>query len=306
MSTPIIEVSNLHKYFGKQHVVNNISLSVMPGEIYGFLGANGSGKTTTIRMLCGLLQATSGQGRCVGYPLNSPEIKAEVGYMTQHFSFYKELSVEENLLFVARLYRLKNKKARVKGIMTRLNLLSRRKQLTSTLSGGWKQRVALAACLLHDPKLLLLDEPTAGVDPEARREFWQHIHQLSLEGVTVLVSTHYMDEAAHCSRLAYLANGKLIVEGSVHDIIDHAELSAFHIKGADVSSIIGEVKLIACIDEVAHVGDALHVIGKNKTTLHTMLSTYLSNKPFQLESVKPVLEDAFISLVNQHKVKHDV
>lgn len=305
MTAPIIAVSNIHKYFGKQHVVNNISLSVMPGEIYGFLGANGSGKTTTIRILCGLLKATSGTGQCVGHPLNSPAIKNEVGYMTQQFSFYRELSVEENLLFVARLYQLSNKIKRVEAIMKRLNLIKRRHQLTGTLSGGWKQRVALAACLLHEPKLLLLDEPTAGVDPEARREFWQHIHRLSLEGITVLVSTHYMDEASHCSRLAYLAQGKLVIEGTVHDIIDHANLVAYQIKGANVSSLIPELKDLACIEALSTLGNSLHIVGHDQNKLQASLSRFLEKKPFELIGTSPILEDAFISLVTQHKVPHD-
>lgn len=226
MNDHIIEVTHLSKKFANKTVVDKISLSVNRGEIFGFLGPNGSGKTTTIRMLCGLLTPDSGTGKCLGFDIQtqSQSIKERVGYMTQHFSLYGDLSIEENLDFSARLYGVKNREQKIETVLADLQLTDRRKQLTETLSGGWKQRLALSAALLHDPELLLLDEPTAGVDPKARREFWDHIHRLSQLGVTTLVSTHYMDEAARCTKLAFLDDGKILVQGNPDQIIEAAKL----------------------------------------------------------------------------------
>jgi ABC-2 type transport system ATP-binding protein len=305
IDSPIIDVTRLNKYFDDKHVVKDISLRVQPGDIFGFLGPNGSGKTTTIRILCGLLKATSGTGTCIGYPLNSPEIKKKVGYMTQHFSFYKELSVQENLLFVARLYQLDNKKECVKAILESFGLTERKDQLTGTLSGGWKQRVALAACLLHKPTLLLLDEPTAGVDPKARRVFWSHIHELSREGVTTLVSTHYMDEAAHCNRLAYLAQGELIVQGTTTDIISHAKLSAYEVKGEKLPLLLDCLEKIEGVEEITLLEDRLHITGKKSELTTQILKQVLDKKMVSIQSVPPLLEDAFISLVNQSELPYE-
>lgn len=226
MSDNIIEVTHLSKKFANKTVVDHISLSVKRGDIFGFLGPNGSGKTTTIRMLCGLLTPDSGTGKCLGFDIQteSQSIKERVGYMTQHFSLYGDLSIEENLDFSARLYGVKNRVQKIEEVLADLQLTDRRKQLTENLSGGWKQRLALSAALLHDPELLLLDEPTAGVDPKARREFWDHIHRLSQRGVTTLVSTHYMDEAARCTKLAFLDEGKILVQGNAEQIITAAKL----------------------------------------------------------------------------------
>ncbi len=226
MQNTIIEVNQLSKKFNNKTVVDHISLSVKRGDIFGFLGPNGSGKTTTIRMLCGLLTPDSGTGKCLGFDIQteSQSIKERVGYMTQHFSLYGDLSIEENLDFSARLYGVKNREQKIEKVLADLQLTDRRKQLTENLSGGWKQRLALSAALLHDPELLLLDEPTAGVDPKARREFWDHIHRLSQLGVTTLVSTHYMDEAARCTKLAFLDDGKILVQGNAEQIIAAAKL----------------------------------------------------------------------------------
>lgn len=226
MNNHIISVNHLTKSFDNKIVVNQISLSVKRGEIFGFLGPNGSGKTTTIRMLCGLLTPDSGSGLCLNFDIQTQSqfIKERVGYMTQKFSLYEDLSIEENLDFVARLYNVKNRAEKIKNMLMNLQLTSRRKQLTGTLSGGWKQRLALSCALLHEPELLLLDEPTAGVDPKARREFWDHIHRLSLQGITTLVSTHYMDEAARCTRLAFLDEGKILAQGDAAQIIEAAKL----------------------------------------------------------------------------------
>lgn len=226
MSDMIISVDQLCKSFNHKKAVDHVSLQVQRGDIFGFLGPNGSGKTTTIRMLCGLLTPDSGTGKCLGFDIitQSQLIKPRVGYMTQQFSLYQDLTIQENLEFVARLYQINNRAERVESALKELKLEDRRNQITATLSGGWKQRLALSVALLHEPDLLLLDEPTAGVDPKARREFWNHIELLSQRGVTTLVSTHYMDEAARCNRLAFLNNGKLLIEGTAADIIAHSKL----------------------------------------------------------------------------------
>lgn len=220
MNAYAIDVHGLNKHFGDKHVVKNLDLQVRAGEIYGFLGPNGSGKTTSIRMLCGLLTPDSGAGSCLGLDVitDSAAIKRQVGYMTQRFSLWEDLSIRENLEFVARMYQMPNRRDAVDQALADLGLTSRAKQLAGALSGGWKQRLALAACLLHQPRLLLLDEPTAGVDPKARRDFWNEIHGLAARGITVLVSTHYMDEAERCHRLAYIAYGQLMTAGTVDEV----------------------------------------------------------------------------------------
>ncbi|HEY4264152.1 MAG TPA: ABC transporter ATP-binding protein, partial [Micropepsaceae bacterium] len=203
MSALAIDVYGLTKRFGKKIAVDHVDIAVPEGEVWGFLGPNGSGKTTTIRMLCGLLKPDAGTGKCLGHELlrESESIKREIGYMTQRFSFWEDLSIRENLEFVARLYEIPRRREKVDATLEQLGLTARQNQLAGELSGGWKQRLALAACMLHEPRLLLLDEPTAGVDPQARREFWEQIHALSQSGLTVLVSTHYMDEAERCDRI---------------------------------------------------------------------------------------------------------
>src|SRR5580692_11440260 len=215
-----IDVRRLTKRFGAKVAVNHIDIAVPVGQVWGFLGPNGSGKTTTIRMLCGLLRADEGEGTVLGHDFRtqSEQIKREVGYMTQKFSFWEDLSIRENLDFVARVYELPNARDAVKQTLERLGLTKRQDQLAGALSGGWKQRLALAACMLHQPKMLLLDEPTAGVDPKARRDFWDEIHRLSAEGLTVLVSTHYMDEAERCHDVAYIVAGRLIVRGTAEQV----------------------------------------------------------------------------------------
>src|SRR5580700_9767161 len=224
-----IDVHDLHKSYGPRRVVDGLTLAVRAGEICGFLGANGSGKTTTIRMLCGLLRPDGGGGTCLGLDIvrDAPRIRLHVGYMTQRFSFYEDLTVAENLDFVAAVYQIPNRRQEVAGIMDRMGLADRREQLAGQLSGGWKQRLALAACVLHEPQLLLLDEPTAGVDAKARREFWDLIHDMAGDGLTVLVSTHYMDEAERCNRIVYLADGRIVVQGSGEDVSRQSGLITF-------------------------------------------------------------------------------
>ena len=236
MSELAIDVEGLTKRFGDKTVVDRFSMQVPRGQIYGFLGPNGSGKTTTIRMICGLLTPDEGRGLVLGHDIaRDPElIKREVGYMTQRFSLYEDLSIQENLDFVARMYEVPDRKRRVAVALENLGLASRKGQLAGTLSGGWKQRLALAACLIHEPRLLLLDEPTAGVDPGARREFWEHIHDLAHAGITVLVSTHYMDEAERCHALAYIAYGKLLAHGTIKEVIDQANLATWEVEGQDL------------------------------------------------------------------------
>jgi ABC-2 type transport system ATP-binding protein len=239
-----IDVRGVTKKFGARTVVNDIAMQVRPGEIYGFLGPNGSGKTTFLRMLCGLLRPDAGEGSCLGldFRRESAEIKKRVGYMTQKFSFYEDLTIEENLDFIARLYELPQRKAAVEKSLERLDMTGRRRQLAGTLSGGWKQRLALAACLIHDPQLLLLDEPTAGVDPKARRDFWDEIHQLAADGLTFLITTHYMDEASRCHRLAYIAYGNLLVSGTVAEVVKASGLTTWEVTGENLPALAGKLR----------------------------------------------------------------
>lgn len=300
-SNLIIEVKALRKSFGDHVVVRDLDLEVKRGEVFGFLGPNGSGKTTTIRMLCGLLVPDSGTGTCLGYDIlkQSRQIKQHVGYMTQKYSFYTDLSVEENLNFIANVYEVKQAKHAVARVMDRMNLMGRKKQLTGELSGGWKQRVALAACLLHDPELLLLDEPTAGIDPIARREFWDTIHALSEQGVTTLMSTHYMDEAERCTRLAYLAYGDLMVTGTVDDVIHATHLNTWEVQGELTTHILQEIKQIQGVNQAALFGRHIHVSGLDKKSIELGLTQLAKKTTITWKSITPTLEDAFISLVEE-------
>lgn len=297
----IIKVSKLRKSFDGHVVVNDLDLDVKKGEVFGFLGPNGSGKTTTIRMLCGLLVPDSGSGTCVGYDIltQSAKIKQHIGYMTQKYSFYTDLSVEENLNFIAGVYGLDNQRVRVAKIIDDMGLVARRKQLTGELSGGWKQRVALAACLLHDPKLLLLDEPTAGIDPIARRDFWDKIHALSEQGVTTLMSTHYMDEAERCTRLAYIAHSELLITGTVNDVIAATKLKTWEIKGDVTTSLLQQVKAIPGTSQAALFGRAIHVSGFDSNFVEKGLQDIANEYNITWMPIEPTLEDAFISLVEQ-------
>lgn len=299
----IIDVVDLRKSFDDKVVVNDISMCVEKGEVFGFLGPNGSGKTTTIRMLCGLLTPDGGRGSCLGYDIltESEKIKQHVGYMTQKFSFYTDLSIEENLNFIARVYNLDKRKERVEQALEDLGLMHRRRQLTGELSGGWKQRVALAACLLHEPQLLLLDEPTAGVDPIARREFWDKIHDLSEKGITTLVSTHYMDEAERCTRLAYLANGNLLVTGTVKEVISVTKLSTWQVTGDVTTSLLQEARAIDGVTQAALFGNQIHVCGYEQEKIEAGLTELAKKMSITWQAIDPTLEDAFISLVNKSR-----
>ncbi len=294
-----IDVKGLVKRFGDATVVDHVSMSVAEGEIVGFLGPNGSGKTTTIRMMCGLLTPDEGEGEVLGYDLRTEglKIKREVGYMTQRFSFYEDLTIAENLEFVARLYRLKPVKEHVARTLEELGLTSRGNQLAGTLSGGWKQRLALAACIMHEPKLLLLDEPTAGVDPKARRDFWDEIHRLADGGLTVLVSTHYMDEAERCHRISYISYGKLLATGTVRDVIDKAGLTTFIVDGPRLGEVARELEREPGVEQVAPFGATLHVVGSDKAKLEAALEKIRHREGISVEAGETSLEDVFIQFM---------
>jgi len=290
-----IDVHGLSKSFGHKRVVNGLSLRVEKGEIYGFLGPNGSGKTTSIRMLCGLLTPDAGSGTCLGFDVRSQsaEIKKQVGYMTQRFSFYEDLSIRENLDFVARLYAMPNRKQTVEAGMADLGLADRAEQLAGTLSGGWKQRLALAACMLHRPRLLLLDEPTAGVDPKARRDFWDEIHRLAGQGISVLVSTHYMDEAARCHRLAYIAYGNLLASGTPEALIAQSGLASFDVKDDD-PALADRLRRLAGVEQVVAMGNLYSVSGKDGA----LIAQGLASLPgLRFEQAETGLEQVFIQLM---------
>jgi ABC-2 type transport system ATP-binding protein len=297
-----IDVEGLSKSFDGREVVHDLSMQVKRGTIYGFLGPNGSGKTTTIRMLCGLLTPDAGSGTCLGYDIRTEadKIKNHVGYMTQRFSLYDDLSVRENLEFVARIYGIKDPPGAAGAALEHLGLTPRQNQIAGTLSGGWKQRLALGACTLPNPELLLLDEPTAGVDPKARREFWNEIHALAAGGLTVLVSTHYMDEAERCHEIAYIAYGKLLVHGSVASVIERSNLETFTVSGEDVMRLSNELAGHPDV-LVTPFGAKLHVSARDKAALNAAIEPYRRDKTLQWEESAPSLEDVFIDLMTRAK-----
>ncbi len=297
-----IDVTGVTKRFGAKTVVNAIDLRVRRGEIYGFLGPNGSGKTTFIRMLCGLLTPDAGSGTCLGYDVRSQQadIKRHVGYMTQKFSYYEDLSIRENLDFIARLYDVPDRRAAIQQSLERLGLTNRSHQLAGQLSGGWKQRLALAACLIHSPQLLLLDEPTAGVDPKARREFWDEIHRLAAQGLTVLITTHYMDEAERCHRLAYLAYGKLLTHGTLADVLASARLTTWTVTGPGLLDLAQKLRGLPGIEQVVAFGTTLHVSGRDATALEASLNS-VRDPRHEWKEIHAGLEDVFISLMDAAK-----
>jgi ABC-2 type transport system ATP-binding protein len=303
-SSPVaIEVKGLSKSFGGREVVHDLSMQVKRGSIYGFLGPNGSGKTTTIRMLCGLLTPDSGEGTCLGYDIrrDAEKIKLKVGYMTQRFSLYQDLSVRENLEFVARLYGVRDARSAAREMIRRLGLNGREEQLAGELSGGWKQRLALGACTLPNPQLLLLDEPTAGVDPKARRDFWNEIHALAAEGLTVLVSTHYMDEAERCHEIAYIAYGHLLAHGTVEQVIANSALTTFTVTGDSLNGLAAALTSQPGIDMVAPFGASLHVSGRDKAVLEATIAPWRDKAGLDWKLSAPSLEDVFIELMNRSK-----
>tara|TARA_R110000868_G_scaffold113649_13_gene304827 strand:+ start:897 stop:1856 length:960 start_codon:yes stop_codon:yes gene_type:complete len=300
----VIDVEGLTKSFGPRKVVDNVDMQVARGEIYGFLGPNGSGKTTTIRLLCGLLTPDAGHGTCLGYDIltESPRIKLEVGYMTQKFSLYEDLSIRENLDFIARIYQLPRRRDAVDEAIEKLNLKARANQLAGTLSGGWKQRLALASCIMHKPKLLLLDEPTAGVDPKARREFWDEIHELADDGLTVLVSTHYMDEAERCHKICYLAYGQLLARGTADEVIAASNLQTWTVTAPTqkrIHRLARDLDGRHGVDIVAPFGTVLHVSGTNEPALEKAIAPYRGEAGLTWRQDHATLEDVFILMMKQ-------
>jgi ABC-2 type transport system ATP-binding protein len=303
--TLAMDVQDLSKKFGTLQAVNHVSIQIEQGHITGFLGPNGSGKTTTLRMLCGLLTPDSGHGQVLGldFPRQAEAIKRQTGYMTQRFSLYEDLTIEENLAFIARVYSLDNVAKRVDDTLDKLGLTHRRKQLAGQLSGGWKQRLALAAAVMHEPRLLLLDEPTAGVDPQARRDFWDEIHRLADEGMTVLVSTHYMDEAERCHEIAYISNGDLIARGTADQVIAQSHLVTFAAEGPRADRLAHELADKPGVDMVAPFGTALHVSGTDRAKLEAAIEPF-RREPWQWTEVAPSLEDVFIHLMRGANGNH--
>jgi ABC-2 type transport system ATP-binding protein len=303
IEAPAIDVRGLSKRFGERTVVDALSIRVARGEICGFLGPNGSGKTTTIRMLCGLLTPDEGEGSCLGFDIRreSRAIKLRTGYMTQRFGLYEDLSIEENLAFVARVHGLADPGRAVRAALERLGLVPRRGQLAGALSGGWKQRLALAACLMHSPQLLLLDEPTAGVDPTARRDFWSAIHALAAEGMTVLVSTHYMDEAERCHRIAYLAWGKLLVAGTIAEALGASGLRTWELSGASPARLTELAARIGAAGpwRIVPFGTHLHASGSGGEDLTAWLATQPPLPELRVREIPSGLEDLFIALTSR-------
>ena len=295
-----IDVTGLSKSFGKKTVVDDVALQLAEGRICGFLGPNGSGKTTTLRMLCGLLTPDAGEGTCLGFDIRTQaeEIKRRTGYMTQRFSLYEDLTIEENLAFIARVYSLDRRRERVDQALETLGLKERRAQLAGALSGGWKQRLALAGATLHEPRLLLLDEPTAGVDPRARRTFWDEIHRLAGRGLTVLVSTHYMDEAERCHEIAYILEGHLLARGTVAEVLKAAHVFTFVGEGDGVGELAGEIGKLPGVETAAAFGQALHVAGPDRAALEAAIAPY-RRAPFTWREAPPTLEDVFIHLMGR-------
>lgn len=303
MSALAIDVHGLRKSFGTRKVIDGLTLQVPEREICGFLGGNGSGKTTTIRLLCGLLKPDGGGGTCLGLDLirDAPRIRALIGYMTQRFSFYPDLTVAENLDFVARLYRMAERRRAIGGVLARMGLADRADQLAGELSGGWKQRMALAACVLHRPRLLLLDEPTAGVDAKARREFWDLIHDLAADGITVLVSTHYMDEAERCERVVYLAGGRLIVQGTAAEVVQSARLVTFEASGAGVDEAVRFLRTMPGVETATVFGAELRIAGLDRALLQAAIAR-VADRRLVWREVEPRLDDVFIHMLKQQDV----
>ncbi len=299
--TLAIDVRGLVKRFGARTVVDGLSMQVGEGEVFGFLGPNGSGKTTSIRMMCGLLTADAGEGHALGFDIRSEalEIRRRVGYMTQRFGLYEDLSIRENLAFVASIFEMDRPRARVEDALARLGLQARASQLAGSLSGGWKQRLALAACMLHEPRLLLLDEPTAGVDPKARRDFWEEIHRLAAEGITVLVSTHYMDEAERCHRLGYIAYGRLMALGTPAELVEQSGLQTWRVSGEGLAGLSAALQALPGVDMVTRFGNSLHVSGVQHDALAAAIAPWRSDARLDWTPGRPELEDIFIHLMTR-------
>ena len=302
----VIDVRGLTKAFDGKTVVNGLDMTIRKGEIYGFLGPNGSGKTTSIRMLCGLLTPDAGSGTCLGFDVvkDAASIKPHVGYMTQKFSLYDDLTVRENLNFTARIFGLENPRRVVDDCIVRMALTPFVDHLAGNLSGGWKQRLSLGACTLHSPQLLLLDEPTAGVDPGARRDFWDQVHTLASQGITALISTHYMDEAERCHRLAYIAYGNLLASGTVEELMHDAGLATWSVSPKDgdaaMHDLADKLKQLDDVDQVVAFGNTLHVSGRDADKLERAIRDYRTPE-FGWTLIETSLEEVFIDLMQQSR-----
>lgn len=292
----VIDVKNIAKSFGDLQIVEDVTLQIKHGEIFGFLGPNGSGKTTTMRILCGLMRATSGEGTCLGYDLlkETEAIKRHVGYMPQYFSLYKNLTVYENLKLITELYGLLNRRALITNTLDEFNLGEYRNRLSGTLSGGWKQKLSLACALIHKPSLLLLDEPTASVDVESRRAFWETIHDLSERGVTSIFTSHNIEEIEHSTRISYLYKGRILMAGTIKDIIDSVDLYARLVKGKNLFLIAKQLRMLDSVEQVISFPDSLRVLGRDADAMEKELAPYLKNPNFQWLNVAPSIEDIFV------------
>ena len=302
---PIVEVQNLEKRFGDFRAVAGISFSVSRGEIFGFLGPNGAGKSTTIRMLCGLLTPSGGTGRVAGFDIRTETelIKTRIGYMSQKFSLYDELTVEENIDFYSGIYRLpRAKKVERKDWVLRMaGLTEHRRSRTGVLSGGWKQRLALGCSVLHEPPILFLDEPTSGVDPNSRRQFWDLIYELAGQGVTVFVTTHYMEESEYCGRLGIIYRGELIALGAPRDLkTQHMTEAVLEVDCARPNDAMGVIEQLPAVKEVALFGKGLHVVAADADAAASAIRDALASAQISLvrvERIVPTMEDVFVSLI---------
>jgi ABC-2 type transport system ATP-binding protein len=304
----VISTRNLSRKFGQLVAVRNVSLDVKRGEIFGVLGPNGAGKSTTIRMLCGLLDPSSGSGSVVGFDIakDAERIKQRIGYMTQRFSLYEDLTVEENMRFYAGIYGISRakRKSRIDQVLGEAGLAARRAQLAGTLSGGWKQRVALACSTIHEPPLLFLDEPTAGVDPVSRRQFWNQIHHVAAAGTTVLVTTHYMDEAERCHRLAFIFRGELLAVGTPAEVVAARGLSVFEVDCSDAMRAADELRKEARVDEVTFLGSMLRVALRGAAEPEQLVRARLAGRGIEIHALKIAradVEDAFVSMVREEQ-----
>ncbi|WP_454782989.1 ABC transporter ATP-binding protein [Legionella sp. WA2022007384] len=297
-SNYIIDVSNLTKKFDKYQAVKNLNLKVEYGDIYGFLGPNGAGKTTSLRMLCGLITPDSGTGQCVGFDIvtESRQIKALVGYMSQNFGLYKDLTVYENMIFFSEVYGVVDRKNQIEKYLHKFDLEQYKNQIAGTLSGGWKQRLSLAVSLLHDPLLLLLDEPTANIDPKARREFWDLMHQLSREGITILLSSHNLDEVDKCNKIAYMCYGRTLMSGTIEEILNSVNLTTWEIKGTNIAMLSHQLESTDGVDQVLRFHNTLHVSSKNQEELSRAIKPYIENEFFYGSKIESTLEDVFVWL----------
>jgi len=302
-----IEVENLTKLFGKFCAVDRISFEVKSGEIFGFLGANGAGKSTTIRMLCGLLQSTSGTARVGGYDINTqPEkVKEHIGYMSQKFSLYEDLTVDENINFYGKIYGLSDSELgeRKAWVLEMANLKGRERSITGTLSGGWKQRLALGCAVLHRPRIVFLDEPTSGVDPLMRRKFWELINELSADGVTVLVTTHFLEEAEYCNDIILINAGKIIAGGSPKELKEeHIKTPILEVQCSNVIEALSLLEKQPWVVETSVFGIYVHVTVSEENVARREIVRLMKERDIRLDHVEritPSLEDVFIYLLDQ-------